>query len=307
MNIQQFEYVLAVARYRHFETAADHCYISQSTLSTMISRFEDELGVMIFNRKKKPVAITREGEEIIERLTIIVREIGRLDELVKEMKGEVKGTVRIACLPTVAPYLLPLFLHDFSTRYPELQLVLKESSTQDIVRQLKSRELDIGILSPPLHEEEIREYPIYKESFVLYNTAGKNSKKIDIEDMEWDNFWLLEEGHCMTDQVLKICSMNKKKINSSLNIHFKAGSIDSLMRFVKAYKGKTMLPYLSVRNLPAEEARYISLFKQPVPDRTIALVTHQHFVRKRILQLLQYVIREKVKLMTPNIRLINDK
>lgn len=306
MNIQQFEYVLAVARYRHFETAADHCYISQSTLSTMISRFEDELGVMIFNRKKKPVAITKEGEEIIERLTIIVREIGRLDELVKEMKGEVKGTIRIACLPTVAPYLLPLFLHDFSTRYPELLLIIKESPTQDIVRQLKSRELDIGILSPPLHEEEILEYPLYKESFVLYDTAGSTAKKIGIEEMNWNDFWLLEEGHCMTDQVLEICRTNKKEVNSSLNIHFKAGSIDSLMRFVKAYKGKTLLPYLSVRNLPEEEAKHISLFKKPVPDRTIALVTHRHFVRKRILQLLRNIIKEKMKLLGPNVRIIKE-
>src|SRR5690554_5242013 len=105
MNIQQFHYILAVEKYKHFETAAEKCFVTQSTLSTMISKFESEIGIQIFDRKTKPVSITKEGEKIIQQLKIITYDIDQLIELTKTMKGEVSGALKVGCIPTIAPYL----------------------------------------------------------------------------------------------------------------------------------------------------------------------------------------------------------
>lgn len=297
MNIQQFQYVLAVAEHRHFETAAEKCFISQSTLSTMISKLEDELGVIIFNRKKKPVDITREGQEIIAQLRVINFEITQLNELVKKMTGEITGTLKIGCIATVAPYLLPLILYDFSVKYPGLSLEIKESTTDEIVSLIKSRELDTGIISTPLNDKELIEYPVYREPFVLYDTSGMHTGEYSLRDMNWDNFWLLEEGHCLSDQILEICSSGNAHIKSHSAIHFKTGSIDSLVRFVKTYKGQTLLPSLAVRDFREEDRRYVVSFVHPAPSRTIGLVAHQHFANKQILELLQNEIRLKTALL----------
>ncbi len=296
MNIRQFEYVLAVAEHRHFETAAEKCFVTQSTLSAMISKLESELGIIIFDRRKKPVDITKEGEKIIEHLKIISTEINRLDELSKEIKGAIKGVIKIGCIPTVAPFLLPIFLPDFSTKYPDLIMEIKEITTDEIIRRLKSRELDIGIISFPINDDELAEYPIYREPFVFYDTSRTSEKEINTEDILLDNFWLLEEGHCLRNQVLAVCSTENKKINSSLNIKFKAGSIDSLIRFVRANNGKTLLPYLAAINFSDEEKKHIRYFSTPVPFRNVGLLTHRYFVKKTILRLLQEEIRRKIKL-----------
>jgi|SRR5690625_3160452 len=304
MSLQQFEYVLAVARYRHFTTAAEKCFVSQSTLSTMIRKFEEELGVVIFNRRKNPVEITREGKQIIERLKIIDKEVAGLGELIKEMKGELKGVLKIACIPTVAPYLLPLFLPDFSKKYPELILEVKESTTGEIIRKLKSRELDIGIVSTPINEPELTEYPLFREAFVLYDTSQiPESGKVRIDAVDLTNLWLLEEGHCLRDQVLEIC--NSKPEQTSGNIRFKAGSIDSLVKFVKSNKGKTLLPYLASENLSEPDSRYLSYFENPVPARSVGLLVHRHFIKKKPLDLLTRKIVKKINELEskPNLQL----
>lgn len=295
MNIQQFQYILSLAEYRHFETAAAKCFISQSTLSTMISKFEDEIGISIFNRKRKPVEITKEGVLIIEQLRIISYEIDQLAELSKEIKGELKGRLKIGCIPTVAPFLLPLVLPDLSKHLPEVLFEIKEIATDDIIRLLGSRELDIGIVSTPVNGKDLIEYPVYKEGFAYFDTSQTSGEKISVNQVSMDNFWLMEEGHCMRDQVLEICKNEKRRIRASHNINFKAGSIDSLIRFVKAKKGRTLLPCLTVLNLSMEDKKHVSYFNDPVPSRDIGLVTHEHFTKKRILGLLEKEIIVKMR------------
>ncbi|HRO74530.1 MAG TPA: LysR substrate-binding domain-containing protein [Crocinitomicaceae bacterium] len=296
MNIQQFRYVLAVAEHRHFETAAEKCFISQSTLSTMILKFEEEIGITIFDRKKRPMEITQEGEKIIEQLHIISNEISNLEELSKEIKGELKGVIKIACIPTVAPFLLPRFLVDFAYKYPEITIEVSELTTEEIVRQLKLRDLDIGIVSTPLNESELTEYPLYDEPFVLYETTSKEVQKgTAISKINMNNFWLMEEEHCMRSQVLNICNQSNDNINSSFNINFKASSIDSLIRFVKANKGRTLLPFLATTDFSVEDQKHIRNLSRPVPFRTIGLLTHQHFPKNKILHLLQQEINHAIR------------
>lgn len=294
MNIQQFHYILAVAEYRHFETSAEKCFVSQSTLSTMISRFEEEIGIKIFDRSQKPVEITKEGNIIIEQLKQITNELNQLDEVIREIKGEIKGSLKIGCIPTVAPFLLPLFLQEFSVKYPDLILEVKEKTTNEIIRQLKSRELDIGIISPPLHEAEILEEHLYDEAFLLFDAAKTVHSKVILDELDLDNFWLLEEGHCLRDQVLEICELSQSEFNTTANINFKSGSIDSLFRFVKAAKGKTILPLLSLIDFPEQDIPYLNSFEHPHPKRSIALAYYKHFPKKKILKLLKDEILEKV-------------
>lgn len=304
MNIQQFQYVLAVAEHRHFAKAAEKCFISQSTLSTMIIKLEEELGINIFNRSEKPVGITKEGQKIIEQLKIITVEISRLNEICYELKGEIAGTLKIACIPTVAPFLLPLFMHEFARRYPELTLEVKELRSQDIIDMLKSRELDVGIVSTPIEERDLLEYPLYSEPFVLYDTSRIPTDKKDVRKLKMDNFWLLEEGHCMRDQVLEICGTDREESQPSQNIRFKAGSIGSLIRFVQSNKGKTLLPYLSILDLPVNEKQHITDFKQYRPTRDIGLLVHRHFVKEKALKQLKAEIVKSIKGISEEIRLL---
>lgn len=297
MNIQQFQYILAVAEYKHFEIASEKCYITQSTLSTMISKFEDEIGIKIFDRKKKPVQLTNEGMVILERLKIIANDIDQLKELVKEIKGEIKGNLSLSVIPTIAPFLLPLFLQDFASQFPDLTILVKEETSGEIIRKIKSRELDIGILSIPIKDKDILETKLYDEPFVFFDAGETKNNRISIKKIDGNNLCLMEEGHCMRTQVVKLCDLNKPYLSSKLNFEYKAGSIDSLLRFVKANRSTTLLPYLSVLDFSAHEKKHLSHFSSPVPYRSVGLVVHRHFVKKKILDALQQAILNKVSLI----------
>jgi LysR family hydrogen peroxide-inducible transcriptional activator len=294
MNIQQFKYILAVAEYRHFELAAEKCFVTQSTLSTMISKFEDELGIQVFDRKKKPVGLTNEGELIIDQLKIILNNIDQLDELKHELKGEVKGKLTMAVIPTIAPFLLPLFLQDFANRFPDLVIEVRELTTKEILRQLKSRELDIGILSTPINDSEIKEVDLYEEPFVLYDRALKYPDLIAPEMLDLGELWLMEEGHCFRTQVLKLCDINQQLKKSNLNFDFKAGSIDSLLRFVRANRASTLLPYLATTDFDHVEKCFVKKFEEPIPTRKVGIVVHQYFVKTTVLSLLKSQIELSV-------------
>ncbi|MFN6038024.1 MAG: LysR substrate-binding domain-containing protein, partial [Bacteroidota bacterium] len=285
MNIRQIEYILSVAEHRHFELAAEKCFVSQSTLSTMISKYEEETGIKIFNRKKKPVELTKEGKLIVQLFREIQKKLECLAELTKEIKGEIKGRLTLSIIPTIAPYLLPLFIKEFAQKFPELNITVNEETTCDIIRKLKSRETDIGIVSIPLKENDLQEIKLYDEPFLVYDAATTSNKNINIKKMDFSNLWLLEEGHCMRTQVMEICELNKRQKNSITNLHFRAGSIDSLLRFVKSSKGKTLLPFLATEEFSKNDRKHLRNFESPIPLRTIGLIIHQDFAKKKILEL----------------------
>lgn len=295
MNIHQFHYIQTLAEIRHFETAAEKCHITQSTLSTMISKFEDEIGVKIFDRKKKPVEITAEGQILLEQLKKINTEIEQLTEITKEIKGEIKGDLSIAVIPTVAPGLLPLFITKFAKKFPELNIDIVEQPTAEIMKRLKSRDLDIGILSIPLNDPFIREIHCYDEAFVFYNTHSNNQTSIDANQLDVSNLCLLDEGHCMRAQMLELCNLNQKRLNHTNNFKYNAGSIDSLMKFVKANNGSTLLPILSTFDLSPDDKIHIQHFNDPQPYRSVGLAVHRHFVKNKILELLKLEIQENLK------------
>jgi LysR family hydrogen peroxide-inducible transcriptional activator len=307
MNIQQFQYILAVAEHKHFEIAAEKCCITQSTLSTMISKFEDEIGFKIFDRKKKPVQLTNEGKIILEQLTIIVNNIDQLKELTNEVKGEVTGSLTLSVIPTIAPFLLPLFLQNFATKFPNLKIKVREETTSEIVRKLKSRELDIGILSVPLNDKEIIEIKLYDEPFLFFDAENEMNENITFKNIKMKNICLMEEGHCMRTQVLQLCDYDENQLGSKLNFEYKAGSIDSLLRFVKANKATTLLPHLATIDFSDNEKMHLGNFISPVPYRTVGLVVHQHFVKKKLLDVLKQDIIEKITTIISQINIEGER
>lgn len=300
MNLQQIQYILAVAEFKNFSKAAEKCFITQSTLSTMISRFEDEIGISIFDRKTKPASVTKEGEVIIQQFKLITSEIGNLHEIIDSLKGESTGSLKIGVIPTIAPYILPLFLEEYTRSFPRVNFEISEITTASILKGLKDRELDIGIVSTPLEEENIIEHPLYEEDFVVYDTQLNKHKPTTVNEIDRERLWLLEEGHCLRTQVEIICDFDQKSARPGSNFQYKSGTIDSLMRFVKNNKGLTFLPYLATLDFNASELQKISSLNAPTPARTIGLVVHKHFIKKKLLEQLKRIILQKVVPLVKN-------
>ncbi|MDY0781342.1 LysR substrate-binding domain-containing protein [Tenacibaculum sp. IB213877] len=295
MNIQQFQYVIAVVDLKNFEAAAEKCFVTQSTLSTMIGKFEDEIGIKIFNRKTKPVSITPEGEELINRLRIILNEIDSFNNLVQELKGEMVGEFKIGIIPTIAPYLLPLFLTSFSSTFPKVKIIIREMTTAEIQKSLKSRSIDIGILALPINDKELIEFDLYPEPFLLYDCSEEKAlEKVEVNKLDYSKLCLLQKGHCLRTQVQRICDLSNKHSKKDVNFEFESGSMDSLLRVTEVRKGITILPFLASINLSEKEKQRIIEFQNPVPVRQVGLITHKFFVKKKLLNELVRVIQTSV-------------
>jgi len=227
-------------------------------------------------------------------LKVISKEISSLHEVVGNLKSEVGGELKIGVIPTVAPYLLPVFLSDFIKQFPKVHFVVSEMTTEKIIEQVKIRDLDVGIVSTPLDQKDLLEIPLYDEPFLFYDQSARNVKSpIDVSSIDYDRLWLLEEGHCMRTQVQSICGMRKKRVNIG-NLEYKLGAINTLMKFVRKNNGATLLPYLSTLEFSKKEEQHLRKFKTPVPARSIGLIVHKHFVKHRMAELLQLEIQEKV-------------
>ncbi len=297
MNLQQLEYLLAVDRYRHFAKAAEACFVTQATLSMMLKKLEEELGVVIFDRSKQPVKPTEAGSPVIAQARVVLAEITNLKQLVSAQKNEIAGEIRIGIIPTLAPYLLPLFLQSVLKKYPLLTVYINELTTEQIITQLKKEQLDMGILATPLKEEGIKETPLFDELFKVYVSKGEkelNKKYLLPADIDTKRLWLLEEGHCLRSQMLNLCELKKHETINS-NLHYEAGSIESLLKLVEMNKGITIVPELSTIDFDARQKKQLRSFKTPVPAREISLVTYRHFNKQAIFKAILSSIMEGVK------------
>lgn len=307
MNIQQFKYILAIVDSKNFELAAEKCFVTQSTLSTMINKFEDEIGIKIFNRKTKPVTVTLEGLQIIDRLRIITNEIDLLHNVVQEIKGEMVGALKIGIIPTVAPYLIPLFINAFSNEFSKIEISIKEMTTAQIQQSLLIRDLDIGIAALPLQHKELVELPLYSEPFLIYDCTGKKQKKaLSPEELDYSKLCLLEQGHCLRTQVYEICQLSKQHADPNVNYKFESGSMESLIRITESRKGITILPYLSYHALPESIKKQVIPFQEPIPAREIGLVTHRFFVKKGLLIGLEKIIKATTKALIPKMGVLEN-
>ena len=285
MNIQQLEYIVAVDSHRHFAKASEKSFVTQPTLSMMIQKLEEELSVKIFDRGKQPVIPTREGVEIIRRAKLVLAEVKGLKNFAFELKEEMGGELRIGIIPTLAPYLLPLFLKSFRGKTPTLKLYIKEMVTDEIIKGLKTGELDMGLLATPLEEAGLTEHKLFHEELFAYATQGfsKSGNKLLVpEEIDLSILWLMEEGHCLRNQVFKLCELKKQKTKGE-NLHYEAGSIETLINLVDSHHGMTIIPELATFSLNPSQKKNIYRFAEPKPVREISLVTSKDFPRKKVI------------------------
>ncbi|MEL6639372.1 MAG: LysR substrate-binding domain-containing protein [Bacteroidota bacterium] len=287
MNLQQLEYIIAVDTHRHFGRAARACHVTQPTLSMMIQKLEDELGVKIFDRSKQPVIPTETGSLLLDQARRVLREAGELTEIVQRQKGVVEGKLQIGIIPTLAPYLVPLFIRSFLRSYPGVRLKIAELTTEQIVADMQKGKLDVGILATPLDNKAIQEHPLFYEPFWVYSSHSYEKQFLLPSDIDPNELWLLEEGHCMRSQILNLCELRKQ---SNPFLQYENGSIETFKRLVDQDRGITILPELATRSLSEEQRSNLLPFEPPVPVREISLVTHRNFIKKQLIE----ALREKI-------------
>lgn len=296
MTLVQLEYIVAVDTYRSFVGAAEKCFVTQPTLSMQVQKLEEMLNVKIFDRSKQPVIPTEIGSQIIEQARLVLQESQKIKEIISSQQQDIVGELKVGIIPTVAPYLLPQVIASMMEKYPDLKLLIWEYTTEDIIHHLKTGVLDCGILATPLADNAITEIPMYYETFVTY--ISKNSKlfkkkNIDANDLEDENIWLLNEGHCMRSQVLNICRSTKD--NRIQGLTYNTGSVETLIRMVDMNNGATLLPELALVDLTPKQLSKVRSFKSPEPVREISLVTHKNYIKKRMLN----ALREEILAVIP--------
>jgi len=294
MTITQLEYIVAVDTYRSFVAAADKCFVTQPTLSMQVQKLEDTLGVKIFDRSKQPVTPTEIGIEIIAQARIMLSESEKIKEIITDRQKELSGELKIGIIPTIAPYILPKILHGFIEKYPQVKLVVWELTTEQIVSQLKLGVIDCGILSTPLRESTLTELPVFYENFVAYvSKNSKLSKKKNIvpDDIDMEEIWILNEGHCMREQVLNICQ-RRKSTQGFKHFEYNTGSVETLKRMVDQNDGATILPELALSDLTDKQLEKVRYFKSPEPAREVSIVIQRNFLKRRMIEALKNEILE---------------
>jgi len=289
MTITQLEYIVAVDTYKSFVLAAEKCFVTQPTLSMQVQKLEDMLGVKIFDRTRQPIVATEVGIEIITQARIMLAESYKIKEIVTDRQKELSGELRIGIIPTIAPYLLPKIIARFVEKYPQVKLVVWEQNTEHLIQQLKLGMIDCGILSTPLHESNLIEIPVFYENFVAYvsKTSKLHKKKnISPEDIDVEELWVLDEGHCMREQVLNICQ-RRKSTKGFQHFEYNTGSVDTLKRMVDQNSGATILPELALDDLSEKQLDRIRYFRSPEPAREVSIVIQRNFLKRRMIEALK--------------------
>jgi LysR family hydrogen peroxide-inducible transcriptional activator len=294
MTLVQLEYIIAVDTYRSFVAAAQKCFVTQPTLSMQIQKLEETLGVKLFDRSKQPIVPTAIGIEIINQARTVLTENQKIKEIVSDRQKELFGELKIGIIPTVAPYLLPKIINGFVEKYPLVKLIVWEKTTEEIIQQLKLGMLDCGLLSTPLHEHNLVEIPVFYENFVAYvseNSSLFKKKTILPDDINLEEVWILNEGHCMRDQVLNICQ-RKSSTKGFQNFEYNTGSVETLKRMVDQNNGATILPELALEEMTEKQLDKVRYFKSPEPAREISLVIQKNFLKRKMIEALKKEIIE---------------
>jgi LysR family transcriptional regulator, hydrogen peroxide-inducible genes activator len=293
MTIQQLEYVLALDKTRHFVRAAELCGVTQPTLSAMIQKLEDEMDCKIFDRSRQPIEPTEIGRQIIKQAQVIIYQVNQLKESIRNEKDTLSGVLNLAIIPTIAPYLLPQFIASFKNLYPNITLKVSEMHTDTIIEKVRIAEIDMAILSTPLNDAKILEVPLYYEKFVAYISQNEpiyERTELSASDMPMDRLWVLEEGHCLRNQVFNFCH-EKPHHNST----YEAGSIDTLVKIVDINGGYTVIPELHIELLSEKQKLNLREIVKPEATREISIVIRHDFVREGMLN----AVAECVKQIIP--------
>ncbi len=294
MTIQQLEYILAVDQCRHFAKAAEFCRVTQPTLSMMIQKLEDELGIKLFDRSVQPVKPTAAGVKVIAQARSVLHQAALIKDIVKEEGQSLKGAFRLAVLPTIAPYLLPRFLQHLAEQHKELDIRIQEMQTAPTLAALQNGEIDAAIIANEPLESNLEGTLLFYEEFFCYvskKEAVYRKNLIRTADISDERLWLLDEGHCFRDQLMRFCQREQVKLHQAA---YHLGSLETFMHMVESGYGMTFIPELATLQLCPEQKDLVRTFAIPRPTREIYFVTRKDFVRFALSKLLIEHIRESV-------------
>lgn len=283
MNIQQLEYLLAVDKFKHFGKAAQACYITQPTLSAMTQKLEEELDVKIFDRTTHPIRTTDIGREIVEKARKILDSVNDLKETANMLNSVLGGKITIGVIPTVSNYILPLLIFDFLKINEKVELSIKELSTENIVKSLKSGEIDAGIISTPYEAaSDFSHSFLFNEELMVYSSEDKQDTYITPSDIDFNKVWLLEDGNCLRTQFENICHLKESSLKPK-NLNFEASNIGTLIQMVDTVGGVTIIPELATHQLSEEQKQKVVRFRNPFPYREISMIYYKPTYKQRII------------------------
>lgn len=296
ITLTQLEYIIAVDTHRHFATAADSCFITQPTLSMQIKKLEEFLDITIFDRSKQPIIPTDVGMQVIEQSRIILGESKKIDEIIKNHKNTVEGNLKIGIIPTLAPFLLPMFIGDYIRNYPDVKVEVQEMVSDDIVKALKKDLLDVGIFVTPLNDDKIKEQPLFFEEMMIYAHKDHEILKkdtVEVKDIATSEIWMLGDGHCFRNQVINLCDMHGMQ-HQELPFEFESNSLETLMKIIDREGGFTLIPELATQYMSTEKLQQVKSFTNLHPLREVSLVYSRHYSKNKLLNLLGEHIRKMI-------------
>lgn len=297
MNIQQLEYLIAVDKYKHFGKAALACFITQPTLSAMIQKFEDEVDVKVFDRTTHPIRTTDLGIQIISEAKKVIDAINELKSKANLLNNVLAGKVNLGIIPTVSSFILPTQIFSFLKENPKIELNVKEMTTDNIIKSLKSGELDAGIIATPYDSaSEFYHDFLFNEELMLYSSEIETKKDSFVvpEEISSDKVWLLEEGNCLRSQFENICHLKENSMKPK-NLEFLASNINTLIQMVDKVGGITILPELAIPQLSDIQKNKISRFRPPFPFREISLIYYKPTYKQKILDEMIVSIQTSLK------------
>jgi len=291
-SVVQLSYLIAVHRTRHFGRAAAQLGVSQPTLSMQIQKVERELGVVIFDRQKKPIETTERGRAILERAWDVVSAHENLMRLADGNFSDPAGKFGLGIIPTLAPYVLPWFLRNFAEAYPAVELSIFERPTDELLSEVLSGRLDAAILATPLRERSINERVLFYDPFYVYCHGEDpllNADRVEVKDLDPRKLWLLDDAHCFRTQVVNFCGMQERTHLGS--IRFAGGSFETIRHLIDASEGYTLIPETYARTLPRSvRQRCVRAFETRTPTREVSLVHHQKSWKQDITDALQKAV-----------------
>ncbi len=297
MNIQQLEYLIAVDKYKHFGKAAQACFITQPTLSAMIQKFEDELDVKVFDRTTHPIRTTDVGSQIIAHAKTIIDSVNDLRNKANLLNNILGGKINLGIIPTVSTYILPTEIFDFLREHPKVEMNIKENTTENIIKSLKTGELDAGIIATPYDAaNEFYQDFLFNEELMLYSSEGatKHDTYVVPEEIDEEKVWLLEEGNCLRTQFENICHLKENSLKPK-NLDFLASNINTLIQMVDKVGGITILPEMATYQLSENQNNKVMRFRKPYPFREISIIYYKPTYKQKIIDELVTSIRSSVE------------
>ena len=296
MTIQQLEYIIAVDNYRHFAKAAEACFVTQPTLSMMIQKLEDELGVKIFDRRANPVEPTSVGKLVLEQARTSVSHFNQVKEVVNNEMNILTGDFKLGIIPTVATYIVPELLSTAGATETGINLMMHETPTSSIIEDVLNGKLDGGLAATPLNNPMLMEIPIYYEKFYAYTSpldSYAEDKEIDMANIDICNLWLLENIHCLRGQALNLCKRRQEGLDCR-TAKYESGSIDTLISIVDYNGGLTIIPEMAAMGLSEEKQSNLRNIKGNTSVREVSLIVNKDFVRRNVANAIVGMIKKSV-------------